>query len=549
MPFSARRAIARRAIALGLVASVAVLAGGALPAAAATTTTTPAAGSANSELSLLTLSSGVGRVGVGMVTLKAATTPAATAGVDLIPAEVGNQEIGAVQIGPGQSQTVAPVTASLPVGSLTGPSLQAAASTTGGEPVASVVANALGQASIAGAPLSLGIASLRDTTMVSATSAVASKVLQINDVALPSIAALLAGLGLNLDALSATELSDLYAVVAATATSTVSAAVSAAESGVTAAMSAVGAGAPATLGGADALVTKDQSAANTAAATFTSALQTAAATVPGLTLPATVTPSTWTSLTTTEQSALELANASLPSLYASWQQAQAALTAAQQLVIALTKLIGAVSAALSANPLAALNGITLAASATASDTPAATAVAEVGSFDVLGQVSPNLQAFAATLNGISAKLASVIDGLGTGASFTAPTVAVGAVTHSTGRSGVFRTAQATVTGIELTLPKLSLPAGFALPHLASATAGGSLVIGQLVEAAQYRPASQVTVAAPAPAAPATTKTVAPGLPETGLPSGVPLTAIALLSVGLAGLLLRRRLNRAARSRS
>lgn len=524
-----------RAIAVALVTSTAVLAIGALPASAATTTT-PAAGAASSELRLLTLSSGAGRIAVGIAALKAATLPALTAGVDLIPAQVGTQAVGEVQVGPGQSHTSPPVSVSLPVGSLTGPSLRATASTAQGHPAADLVANALGQAAVAGAPLDLGVTSLQDAATVTAGDAVASKVLKINDVALPSIDALLASLGLNLNALNVSALAALYGVVSGTTSAAAATAVHAAESAAGAAVLSVGANAPSSLPGADALVTADQAASTSAASTFTSALQAAAAAAPGVVLPSPVTSTTWAGLSTTDQTLLAAVNVKLPAMYAAWQQAQTSLTAAQQLVSALTNLIAAVTSALSADPLAALNGVTLAAEATASATPTATAVAQIGSFDVLGVLSANLAGFTAALNAVTENLTNVVDGLASGVRFTAPVLAVGQVSQRTGTAGPFRTAEATVTGLELTLPTLSLPAALALPNVAPVTTGGSMGIGQLTETAQYRPAVVVTTSAPPPASQPVISVTA-SLPETGLPVGVPVAAIALV---LTGLFFRRR---------
>jgi hypothetical protein len=516
--------------------------------AGASVSTTPASGSAQSALTLLSLSAGGETASVGSVGMTASGVSSPAALIDLVPARLDGTAIGERTVTPGHSLSESPVNATLPngAGTLTGPALTATASTTGGQSVAQTVASALGAATVDGTPLGFGVSSLSDVAKVDSSQAASAKTIRISNIALPTVYSLLTQMGLNLSVLDARQLESLYSVVSQTVSSTQAAAVTAAES-------QVGSAVTTTLPAAQSSLQTATTAETAAAATLQSQLNaltgpTLLAVDTALGLPPATVP-TVSDLTATTIPLVEAADAALTSAIAAWQSAVAAVAAAQALVTGLTELITSVGAALAADPLAALGGITFATDAVASRTPTATAVADVGSLDVLGVASADLGTFTTAFNATGAKLVSVLDGLGTGVAFTAPALVVGQVSHSTGVSGGYYTAAASVTGLRLTLPTLTLPASLSVTGKAVSTPAGGLTVASLTDSARFRPASTLTGPPPpggvrlAPAmvatsVPGATPSNGPSLAETGLPVGIPVTALVLVG---AALLARRRL--------
>lgn len=510
--------------------------------------TTPS-GAAQSNLLLLALTAGGESATVGSVVMSATGVTSPTALIDLVPAEVDGTKHAEKTVGPGESTSLSPVNATLPngAGALTGPALTAAASTTGGVALAQAAASALGHATADGSAIDLGVSSLSDLADVTPTAAVSAKTLRISNIALPSIYALLTGMGLNLSALNGGQLESLYSVVAQTTSPAQAAAVLAAETKVGSSLTPTLAAAQTALAAAGNAETLAQNALQAQLSALTGPLL--AGVDAALGLPPATTPSVG-DLTPTTIPLVELADGGLTPAIATWQDAEAALTSAQGLVSGLTDLIGSVGAALAANPLAALNGVTLATRAVASNSPSASAVTTIGSADVLGTAA-SLTAFSAVFNATAAKLAAAVNSLAGGVSFSAPLFVIGRVSRSTGTSGGYRTAVASLTGVALTLPTISLPASLSISGRSVTTPAGQLTVASLGDSARFRagiapastspPATRSGGHAPLTATVATGIHASPSLPDTGLPAGVPAAALVLIG---AALLTWRRLARA-----
>jgi hypothetical protein len=214
-----------------------------------------------------------------------------------------------------------------------------------------------------------------------------------------------------------------------------------------------------------------------------------------------------------------------------------AVDALQALVTALTQLITSVLDAIAANdnPLAALGDISIRTSAVAKRTPTADASVSVGSVEILGAAAP-LGQLTSVLDGVTGTLSDVLNSVA-GVSFSPPSIEIGAPSHSTDQQGRTRTATASITGVKLTLPSITLPAAL---HLAGVPTGisGSLTLGQLAETARWTPGSTAATTPNSPNTPGTPSTPTSGspLPDTG---GRMLLSLAGLMVIGAALALRR----------
>lgn len=548
------RPLTRRSVLAGVAAtSIAVAV---LPAGAATTTTTPAQGIATSTVTLLKLEIAGQTVTTGQVTALAdnAVSPHKVQLVVTPLDSTATGPIGQQTFTPSSTPATvaAPSTAvTLPggLGSVTGPAMQVGAQDSASGLIASVTATALGTVNLLNVPLDLQASSLSDTAKVVADSASAAKTLSVGTIALPSISDLLKALGLDLtktlDQLTQGNLTKLVGLVGgdvATLNAAVDTAQAAIGSGAADSLSA----AQTALGTAQTNAAAAQTALNAANTAFTNAWNTAygallppakatldaALSAVSLASPLTATqflalsPATLAAVTTAFGSSTVT---SLTSLATAVQTAQAALSAANaavtlvnNLVNALQALINAVLADINAdtNPLASIGGIKLTTSAVAASTPTADAAVTVGTLDVLGTAS-TVSTFTSALAGVTGTLTDVLNTVGV--TFTPPTISAGTPQHSTSTSGTTRKASASITGLTINLPTLSVPAALSLTGTAVSTPAGSLIAGVLSEVAQWTPASTSTT-------PGTTK------PPTKQPTGNPSTTPGTPSGGpsLAG---------------
>jgi len=158
-------------------------------------------------------------------------------------------------------------------------------------------------------------------------------------------------------------------------------------------------------------------------------------------------------------------------------------------------------------------------------------IVTVGSVKVLGALTP-LSSLTDTLGAVTDTLSSVLESVA-GVSFTAPKLTIGQPTHSTKTTGTTRFATASITGVKLTLPSLTLPNALALPGVPTGVSG-SLTFGQLSETAQWTPGTAAT-----PSTPQTPSSSPQGspLPDTG--GRMLLPVAGLLILGSAVLLWRR----------
>jgi hypothetical protein len=210
--------------------------------------------------------------------------------------------------------------------------------------------------------------------------------------------------------------------------------------------------------------------------------------------------------------------------------------AAQDLLTALTDLVDAILGALDSDPLAVLGGISAGTSATAGTVGAASGHLTVGTVNILGAgVAP--ADLTDALSVVTTALSDAVNSI-TGVTFNPPTLAIGAINKTTGKSGNTATAQVAVAGLKLGLPTLRLPESLGIVG-ADAIPGVSLVNGVLsslsgtVTVAELRDSATFTGATSG----STTDSGGGSLPTTGAPAL--LGVLALLAIGI-GVALRRR---------
>src|SRR3954453_5767957 len=545
VPLHVSRVLTRRST----VAVIAVGAMGAatLPAGAATTTTTtPSHGKASSTLTIVRLKIGGQSVSLGRISAVAGTlkTPH-TAALTVTPIAYDFPAVG--KSGSLGQQTITPANGSVTVptppasialpnglGSVIGPSFTAHAKDGAAAVLAAAKLSTIGKVTLAGVPLDLRLASLGNLAQVVSTNATADKTLSIGDLSLPSVNDLLAGLGLDISRLTQDQLTQLAGVVG-----TVSSAISTLNTQIDTLQTQV-AGAPATLAAGDAAVTTATSALQTQLDALNAALQdpttgaaptallTTALTTAGLSLPTVpITLPAWSAFSATLQNAI--ATFSDATLSTTLAAANTALDQAQQLVTDLTSLLGLVTGALDADPIASLGGVKLTTKAVAARTPHAVSTLSVASVDVLGQASA-LSALSGAVDTLGSTLASVLNSV-PGVTFVPPSISVGTPSHSTKTVGRTRFANASVTGVTLTLPTLDLSgAGLPLALPGGLSASGSLVLGQLTEGAQWTPPISHTTTS-------TSGSPVPGggqqLGDTGGRVLLPILATIVLGVAVA----------------
>jgi hypothetical protein len=536
--------------AVGAIAAVAMPAG-------AVTTTTPSHGHATSTLTILQL-----RIAGQTVTAGRISAVAGNAASPHV-AKLVVTPLDSTATGPIGQQTITPASGSATVpgtpgsvnlpsglGSVTGPTFVAEAKDGAAAVLATAKLSALGKVTLAGVPLNLKLASLNDTAQVVASNATAEKSFSLGDLSLPSIADLLASLGLDLtqtlDELTQGKLTQLAGLVTTTSSGAVKAANDAVDTAQAGVQTAGGTPA-ATLNGAIAQAATAQSDATQANADFDSAWSAAygalsvpvqtvldtALTTAGLTAPLTAAqfndavvndPTLLAAL----QTAFGATETTLASLAAAAVAADQLATAVNALVDALQALVNAVLNAVNADgdPIASLGGVKVTTRAVAARTPTAAAGVSIATVDVLGQAQA-LSTLTGAVAGVAATLSSVLNSV-PGVTFTPPAIAVGTPSKSTRTQGRTRYAAASVRGVTVTLPTLALAAPalpLALPGGLNSGAG-SLVLGELTERAQWTPSSTVTSGSPVPGG-------GQQLGDTGGRVLLPIIATLLLGVAVA----------------
>ncbi len=540
----------------------------ATPALAATAA--KAAGSATSSVGLLSIAAGGHTFDVATLALLSDTIAAApVAKVVVTPLVVDGTAYGQQTITPASGATTVPA---LPTSGLTGipgvvevvsPAITASAETPTTGPKASAGAQSLGSLTVLGLPVSLA-GTAQVVTGVTSGAATATKQLAVSNLALPSIADLLAGLGLDLskvplDTLLA--LVDQLDLVVTGAFTTAMAAVDGVQAQITTATATL-ASVTAQLAAATAAVDSALAALNTAlagtgltAAAFAALAPAAQALLP-VPLAAYNTYLTTLSTQNALQGAVALAQAAIDALQAT-------------LATALAALFDAVRAILDGTPLLSLENLEISTSAVATSASAGGQTATiaggqitglkvlgtdvldtvlgVNSINVLDLTGSVLGEVTAVADGLTGTLASVLSDVA-GLELTAPTIDVFGKTTRTGVVNGFGEAETAVSALSVTLPRITLPSALSLPGVGTlpafegvtavngvlASLAGSVDLLTLRELSRFRPA---VVAAP-PAAPPTPN--APTLPSTGGNPAGGLAGMVLLLAAGALVLVRRR---------
>ena len=566
---------------LAVTAPVAALSLCLTAGSAGAATAAPAKGKAVSSLSLLQVAAAGHTLRLGDLAMTADTVSGkALSSITLTPLTADGTKIGTQTVTPANSPLTSP-SASTPsalagVVSLASPIFTAAATDA---PSATAGASSLGSVKVLGLDIPLDGA-LNLASVVNAVKGASSiKTLEVKDLALPSIADLLAALGLDLSKLPIATLETLVQQL-----DLVTSAITTAESAASAALAQVDA---ATQTLADATTSVTTATGNLTAAT--SALQTQLDLIPAaslLGLPAgSDTVTGFLALPSATQTVLEGvvpgitgALSAFTAAKTALDTANAAVTAAQAALTALTAslqgvlapLTGLLTGVLDSTPLLSIDDLAITSKAVASSNKAGGQQAEVlgGSIsglhvlgtDVLdnvlgsstvdlsalvGSVADQLTAAVAGLTGTLSSVLSAVPGLPE-LVVPAPQISLLKKTTSTSISGGYGRALASVTGLSIALPAISLPAALAVPNAASlpgVSAVGSLLtsapvtvgIGTISDQAAFAPAVVASNPQTTPQTPSTPQT--PPLASTGLPVG--LAALALLFVGAAVVVRRR----------
>jgi hypothetical protein len=565
--------------------------------AGAATAAAPAAGSASSVLSLLQVQAGGHTVRAGDLTLSSDTlTGSPVATVALTPLVVDGSAYGQQTVTPASSPVTAGAQSSpgalAGIVSLTSPAFTASATDA---PSTSAGSQSLGSLSLLGMTVPLTGTVDLGSAVDAATGAVGTKTVVLENLALPSIADLLAALGLDLSALPVGTLDDLV-----NALDLVTGAITTAEGAVDSAQAALDA-AVADLASKNADLTSAQGVLTTAQGTLTSATTAltdllATITAPVLALyPGADTIAGYGALDALGVAAVEAVAPGTAAAYTAYTAAQAAVTAAQTAVDAAQALVDtaqalvgtlttalagvvatlqdALTAVLDGTPLVSLDSLSVTTKALATSAQPGGQTAQIqggmitglnvlgtdvldsvlgsSSVDLLDLTSGVVSDLTATLDGLTGTLSDVLSSVPGFPVLSVPAPQVQLLTKSTSTSVVdgFGKAAADVTGLRITIPAITLPTSLALPGAASlpALTGVTQVAGQLTSApisvglatlsdqAAFRPAV-VASTTPGGSTPGGSSGT-PTLPNTGLPAG--LAVVALLTLGGA-LVLRRR---------
>jgi hypothetical protein len=560
-----------RPLAAGLALAAIVPLAGAADAAA------PAAGSATSTLTLLSLSAVGKNVQAVTVTASSATTAGTLAKITAAPLKVdGADVVPAVTVEPSSSPVTVP-SVSTPgalaaIASASTPSLQLSASDGAAGPASGLsTPDGLGSLSVLGLPIAID-GSVSIGSAVTGAKADAGKSVTISDLALPSLADLLASLGLDLSKLPAETLNRLLEDLPMTISEAVGNGVDTVNGAIDEAQAAVDDANDAVQDATQAL-----SGAQQALATATTATQTAQNAFDAALDSLELTREMWDALAPElqhatsawdEWQALGAAEATQGTASAAVTTAQGAIDDAQDLLAeAVDTLLGRigdladiVGAVLDGAPLVSLGEATIGTLARVDTGKTAQVVGSVSGLEVLGADVIDLATGSSTLDlaktvsevvgEINGQAQDVLDTLSdiltdaAGIVFPAPQVSVLTKSTSTGAADGFGTADVSVSALEISIPAVTLPSSVVLDSvldalpvniraigegLLSAT-GFDLSVGTLTEAARYRPA---TLAGPKPAPTAPR----PTLPATGAPIGLAVLG-ALAAAG--AVMVRRR---------
>jgi hypothetical protein len=589
-----------------LLASTAALAALTLAAASGTAagaTATPAAGSASTTLSVLRVLAGGHDLSAVDLALRSDTTSSPRVSrIDITPITADGTAYGRVVVNQANSpqgvSALSTPSALSPYAQLVSPALTASATSL---PSNQIGAASLGSLKVLGLPVALGGALQAASSVTGTGGASAGKTVTLSNVALPSIADVLAALGLDLSKLPVGSLSTLLSQL-----DLVTSAVTTAQNAVNTAQSAVDAQV-ATLAGLTATLTTDQgllATAQTTLTTATSALQTLLndPLVTALTGGVPLTVAQFEALVASADPLVALIEAIpvvgplVTSAQTDYVSALAAVTAAQNVVAlaqaavdaaqallttltatltsAISTLLGAITGVLDATPLVSLTKLELSTKAlvTSATTGGQSAQIVGGTISglkvlgtdvlqtALGSSTIDLSALAgtavttltSTISGLTGTLSSVLSSIPGLPVLDIPAPKIGLLTKSTSTSisGGYGRASTLITGLSITLPSITLPTSVALPGAVNLPAmdGITQVAGQLTSAPVT--VSLLTLRDQAAFRPAVAGTGTTGgtngsqdggsLPDTGLPVGV--AALSLLLVGGALALRRKVLN-------
>lgn len=580
-----------RPLLVGSAAASALLLGAlSVTPAAAATAASPAKGVGTSTLSVLDLTAGGHTISIGGVSLSSDTVsgaPLATA--TITPLVVDGTAYGKQVITPASSPVSIPSQSSPgalgSIASLSSPAF-AAAATNG--PSSNAGAASLGSLSLLG--LNVPLAGAVDLgTAVSKTSAIGQKSVNVTNLSLPSIGAILAALGLDVTKLPVGTITSLIEQLNLTtsAINTAQAGVDTIQGQVSAATIALS-NAQQGLTAAQATQGADQAAVTSATATLNGLLaQVSPATV--LAFPGANTIPGYQALSSlgiaavesdapgaaAASTALDNANAALAAANTAVTAAQAQVDAAQAtlatVTATLTTALGAIDAlatpVLNSTPLVSLDGFSFGSKALTTSNHTGGQLASidggtitglhvlgtdvlrtalgVSSVNVTDLVGSQATALTSAINGVTGTLSSVLSTIPSlpTLSIPAPQVSVLTKTVATSISGGYGRALTNLQGLRIALPAITLPTALALPGASSlpALTGVTQVTGLLSSAPislGLLSVSDQSAFAPAVIAGTPAGSVGnPQLPHTGVSWGV--GAMAVLLMGAAFVIRRR----------
>jgi hypothetical protein len=578
------RSVTRRPL-LALTAATAALTLCAAPGTAAAAT--KAAGRGTSSVSVLSLSVAGHTLSLADLSLISDTIASPRiSSVTFTPVTVDGTAYGKQSVNQSTSPaTVGAVSAPAalaPVATLTSPALDISATS---QPSNHAGAASLGKVKVLGLPVQL--AGALDTASAVSSTAGASglKTVEITNLALPSVADVLAALGLDLSKLPIGSLDDLV-----NALELVTGAITTAETAVDTAQAAVTA-ATADLATKTAALTADQAALTTSTAALQTILDGVAASLDPLVVavvtaaPSIVTVAGYDALAQASSPFVTTLNGLVSGLSAAYTTfttdrdavaaAQALVDTAQATLTSLTSTLTTVvhnlftllQARLDATPLVSLDELKVSTRAAVTSASKGGQHAEVvggtvrglkvlgvdvidsalgsSTLDLEGVTSSALAQVNGVIGQVTGVLSTVLSNVPGFPKLEVPAPAVGLLTKTTSTSikDGFGLAATTVRALSITVPGITLPTTLALPGAAGLPAFDSVtqVAGQLTSAplslsvltlrdqAAFRPAvAGTSVGNPGSG----------GLPPTGLPTGV--AALSLTLIGCA-LLARRRL--------
>ena len=573
---------------LALTAASAALALCAASGTASAATT--AAGRGSSSLTVLNLTVAGHHLSLADLTLLSDTIASPrVSSVSFTPVTVDGTAYGKQTV----NQSTSPATvgalsapgALAPVASLTSPNLAITATSA---PSNHAGASSLGSVKVLGLPLQLAGALDIASAVSSTTGASGLKTVTIDNLALPSIADVLAALGLDLSKLPVGSLDDLVNALElvnstiATAENTVDsaqAAVNSATADLATKTSAL-TSANTALAAAQSAFDAAETALNAVIATNSTALGLLGITdIPSLLAATGVNLTSALALpgVSTALSSYNVAATALSAAQTAVATAQAAVDAAQALLTSLTgtlttvlhNLFTLLKTRLDATPLVSLDSLKISTRAAASSASKGGQHAEVvggtvkglkvlgvdviasalgsSTLDLEGVTSSALAQVNGVIGQVTGTLSSVLSNVPGFPKLDVPAPVVGLMTKSTTTSisGGFGRASTVVRALSISLPGITLPTSLALPGAASLPAFDSVtqVAGQLTSAplslsvltlhdqAAFRPA--VAGSNPSAGGPGSD-----GLPPTGLPTGVAAMSLMLIA---GALVIRRRL--------